>query len=721
MSKRPVNKVVRVPVVIQMEALECGAACLAMVLAYYKKWIPLEKVRSDCGVSRDGSRASNIVKAARNYHLKTQAYRMEPEQLRQAAQFPCIIHWNFNHFVVVRGFRGNYAYLNDPAEGEVRITIDDFDEGFTGVCIFFEPDEAFEPGGQKKNVFNYIRKHGGGLKGIAIFAVTATLTGAMINLIEPGFTRMFFDRLLSGKNKDWLIPFVIAFCALTAVKIAFTWVETLGNLKANGKLDAVASTSFMWKVLRLPMVFFSQRMSGDVLSRQESGSRIANTIIQTFAPLILQIATMVIWFIAMIRYSVSLTLIGLVSVCIEAIISRVLTKKQMNVIRASMKDQGNLAGYTVNGISMIETIKASGSEEGFFERWSGYQAGANDADVKYARFGYRASVASGITSTICDVTILFVSMLLISRGGFTIGKMNAFMIYLGNFLTPVGSLIDAFKEVQQMQTEIDRVEDVMEYPEDPVFTVPKSDEKETLRKLSGEIDIKGLTFGYSPLEPPLISNLDLHIRAGGSLALVGGSGSGKSTIGKLISGLYQPWEGEILFDGKTVLEIDRAVFNGSLSVVDQDITLFNDTIRNNICMWDNAIEDFEMILAARDAQIHEDILQRENGYDYVLTEDGKDFSGGQRQRLEIARVLAQDPTICILDEATSALDAQTEHAVVQAIRDRGITCVIIAHRLSTIRDCDEILVLDHGKVAERGTHEQLIAKHGLYNELVTSD
>ena len=313
-----------------------------------------------------------------------------------------------------------------------------------------------------------------------------------------------------------------------------------------------------------------------------------------------------------------------------------------------------------------------------------------------------------------------VGVYLAMQGRFTVGMIMAFQGFLGSFISPATLLISAGQSLQEMRTEMERIEDVMRYPTDVPEDEPVSDNCE-YDKLSGNIEMKNVTFGYSRLAEPLIENFNLSLKTGSRVAFVGPSGCGKSTLSKLISGLYKPWSGEILFDGKKISEIDRSVFTGSLAVVDQDIILFEDTIANNIKMWDNSIEDFEMIMAARDAQLHEDIMQREGGYQYKMTEGGKDFSGGQRQRMEIARVLAQDPTIIILDEATSALDAKTEYNVVNSIKDRGITCIVVAHRLSTIRDCDEIIVMDNGRVAERGTHDELMKKGGMYAELVTNE
>ena len=450
-------------------------------------------------------------------------------------------------------------------------------------------------------------------------------------------------------------------------------------------------------------------------------SNIAKTLVSTFAPLLLNTIMMIFYLVVMLRYSLVLTLIGLISIVVNFFVSRIISAKRVNITRVQMRDAGKLAGTTVAGIEMIETIKAAGAENGFFEKWAGYQASVNTAQVKYARLNQYLGLIPSAVSGITNIAVLMLGVYLVIQGEFTIGMVMAFQGFLSSFQAPAMTLISAGQTMQEMRTEMERIEDVMKYPTDVEYAEDEKDDGREYSKLSGNIELKNITFGYSKLAKPLISDFNLTLKPGQRIALVGGSGSGKSTIAKLISGLYKPWSGEILFDGKPMSEIDREVFTGSLAVVDQDIILFEDTIANNIKMWDKSIEDFEMIMAARDAQIHEDIMQRENGYQYKITEGGKDFSGGQRQRLEIARVLAQDPTIVILDEATSALDAKTEYEVVKAIKDRGITCIVVAHRLSTIRDCDEIIVLDYGEVKERGTHEELMKQGGLYTKLVTSE
>ncbi len=727
MRNKKINrkKVAKVPVIMQMEALECGAASLAMILAYYDKWIPLEQVRSDCGVSRDGSNAKNILIAARSYGFIAKGYRYEPDKLKEKGTFPCIIHWNFNHFVVLNGFKKNKAYINDPAKGNYTVSMEEFDEAFTGICLMFEPGESFVPSGKPKSMLKFAAKR---LKGAGVavtFVVLTTMITALIGVINPVFSRIFLDRLLTGKNPEWFSPFVFALIGIGMIQLVVAWIQAVYSLKINGKLAIVGSCSFMWKLLHLPMEFFSQRLAGDIQQRHDTNSNIAKNLVETFAPLVINTVMMLFYLVVMIRYSLPLALVGVAAIVINLAVSAFVSKKRVNITRVMMRDSGKLVGTTVSGIEMMETIKSSGCENGFFEKWAGYQASVNTQHVRFAKIDQYLGMIPQMVSSLTGVLILILGVFFTMQGKFTLGMILAFQGFMESFMSPANSLITAGQTLQEMRTEMERIEDVMEYPSDTNYdqeeVQDKSEEEQEYDKLSGHLELKNVTFGYSRLGAPLIENFSLKIKPGSKVAFVGGSGCGKSTISKLISGLYKPWSGEILYDGKALNQIDRSVFTSSLAVVDQDIIMFEDTIANNIKMWDNSIEDFEMILAARDAQIHEDILKRDGGYHYKLTEGGKDFSGGQRQRMEIARVLAQDPTIIIMDEATSALDAKTEYDVVKAIKDRGITCIIVAHRLSTIRDCDEIIVLNHGKVIERGTHEELYAKGGYYTELVSNE
>lgn len=713
------RKMIKVPVIMQMEASECGAASLAMILAYYKKWVPLSVLREECGVSRDGSNAVSILKTARSYGFEAKGYRYTAEEVRENVKLPAIIHWNFNHFVVLDGFNSKGAVLNDPARGRVTVSMEEFKKSFTTIVLAFEPTADFAPGGRPASTLEFARTR---LRGTAPAFAFVILTGVILQLVgvlNPLFSRVFMDNVLGQGRLDWLRPLLMVMGAVLAIQIVNQWISTVYMLKIRGKLAIVANTTFMWHVLRLPVGFFTQRYAGDISQRQNSNEKIAETLINQLAPTALNFVLIVFYLAMMLWYSPLLTAIGVGTVLLNILLSRYLSGRRVDIVRRQKRDMSNLASTTVSGIEMIETIKSAGAEDGYFETWAGYQAGASNASVDFARVNQFFGSLPNIILQIANGGILLLGAWLIIRGNITVGMLMAFQGFMGGFMKPANQMTGVMQSVQEMRSDMERIEDVLKYETD----VPggPTDLEADCTRIEGEVALNHVTFGYSRFYPPLIEDFSMQVRKGGKVAFVGFSGCGKSTLARLITNLYQPWSGSVTFDGRTIEEIGRPVFTASVSVVDQNIILFNDTVRENVRMWNTFVSDEEVIRALKDAQLYDDIMEKPGGLSCMVAEGGSNFSGGQRQRLEIARALAQNPAVIVLDEATSALDARTEAAVMAAIGARGVTCIVIAHRLSTIRDCDEIVVLNAGKVVERGTHEELYKKGGFYTDLIQSE
>jgi NHLM bacteriocin system ABC transporter peptidase/ATP-binding protein len=705
----------RVPMVMQMEALECGAASLSMILAYYGKWIPLEQVREACGVSRDGSSAKSLLVAARRYGMEAHGYRVQPEALQ--GMEPAIIHWNFNHFTVFRGFRHGKACLNDPAAGPIEVEMEQFRKSFTGVALEFKPGADFQPEGAPISILSYVKKYlSGGREAFWLTFMFCLLT-AFVAISVPLFTNIFFDEILSGRNPDWGGVFIFAMTVVAAFSFLLELLKDKYSLRIAGSLALKGNVGFLRHLLRLPMTFFSMRYVGDLQQRQHLNESITKSLVDVLAPQLINIALLVLYLVLMFSYSVTLSLVGITAALFNLALIQWFAQKRVNLIRTVEQCEGKYFSATLSCIDNMESIKAAGAETGFFAYWSGLWAHkfnvANDADDQEIRMGVVPVAVSGLV----DAAVLILGALFILKGELTIGMLMAFQGFMASFITPVSEVVGASQRIIEMRSQMERVDDVMKYPADT-----RGDKSHVAEgKLGGEVELRNVTFGYSPMQPPLIENFSLHIQPGRSVALVGGSGCGKSTIARLITGLYKPWSGEVLFDGRSIEDISSEELTNSVAAIDQNIVLFDDTVAQNIRMWDQSIEDFTMMMACNDAQIRSDIVSRPDGFATRLVHGGQNFSGGQRQRMEIATALAKEPVVLILDEATSALDPNTEDEVMQAVRMMGPTMVIVAHRLSTIRDCDEIIVLDQGRIVQRGTHLDLMAQEGMYRDLMNNE
>ena len=723
-EKHP-QKRVKTPSVLQMEAVECGAASLAMILAYYECIVPLERMRQDCGVSRDGSKASNLLKAARKYGMTAKGYHMDIEGLREIAT-PAILFWNFNHFVVFEGFKGKSVYINDPASGPRSILLDEFNQSFTGIVLTFEKGPSFKKGGKKPSVVKSLGKRLSGYRAVISLVVLTGLFLIIPGLVIPTFSKIFVDDILVARMENWIRPLIVAMVITTLLRGILTWIQKHYLLRFETKLAISESIKFFRYIFRLPVEFFSQRYAGDIGSRFVLNDRVATLLSEELAANFLNLVMVFFYAALMFQYDVILTSLSVFIALLNLAILKYVSGKRTLLNQSLQQQYGKLMGISMNGLQMIETLKATGSESDFYAQWSGNQAKVINTRQKLAVPNQLLSVLPVTLLSLNNIAILAIGALRVMDGYLTMGMLVAFQSLMMSFLQPFNQMVNLGGVLQDTKAYLTRLDDVFNYQTDKRFDTPspQNAKKDTTlmlsgkSKLSGVLEIKNISFGYSKLEPPLIENFSLTLTPGARVALVGGSGSGKSTIAKLISGLYEPWEGDILYDGLPFHQIPRYLMTNSLSLVDQDIFLFEGTVRDNITMWDETITDLEVTRAAKDACIHDDIASRMGGYYSLMGEGGDNFSGGQRQRIEIARALVINPSILIMDEATSALDTQTEKIIDDNLRKRGCTCVIVAHRLSTIRDADEIIVLRNGKVVERGTHEELMSKDGVYAGLI---
>ena len=715
----------KTPTVLQMEAVECGAASLAMVLAYHRRYVPLEELRLKCGVSRDGSKASNVLKAARTYGMVAKGFKKEPKDLR-AMPLPLIVFWNFNHFLVVEGFQSGKVYLNDPSVGARTVTEDEFDQSFTGVVLSIDRGPEFQPGGEKPSVIAALKRRFQGLETAILYLVLVGIALVIPGMLIPAFSSIFVDNFLIQGRESWLKPLLIGMCLTAVARVGLTWLQSYYLLRVQTQLAMTSASKFFWHVLRMPAEFFTQRSPGEISSRVAINDRVAGLLTGDLARALLNIITAVFFAAMMFYYDVVLTLIS-IAVAVNVVVLRLSARRIRDMSMRLAQDGGRLLGAAMSGLSMIETIKASGSEASFFSRLAGYQAKYVVSEQEVACSGLVLGAMPLLLLGVNSALVIGIGGVRVIDGHLSIGMLVAFQSLTMSFIEPVNSLVGLGQRVQEAEGDMNRLDDVLRYPTDPWAQRPLVDESVVAgtgtdtrsAKMEGQVELRDITFGYNRADRPLIEGFSLRVKPGQRVAIVGPSGCGKSTVSKLVTGLYSAWSGEILFDGKPRDAYSRYEFSNSAALVDQDIVLFQGTIRDNLTLWDDTIPEADIIQAAKDACIHDMILARQGGYDSAVEEGGRNMSGGQRQRMEIARALASNPRILVLDEATSALDSATEKIIEDNLRRRGCSCIIIAHRLSTIRDADEIVMLSQGQVIERGTHDQLMAiQDGQYRRLV---
>jgi NHLM bacteriocin system ABC transporter peptidase/ATP-binding protein len=720
-APKPGARRARVPTILQMEAVECGAACLAMVLAHHGLWVPLEELRVACGVSRDGSKASNLLRAARTFGFTAKGFRKEPAQLVDLP-VPSIIHWNFNHYVVLEGIRDGWAYINDPSSGPRRLPLDELDEAFTGVVLAFSPNENFRSGGQRPRIWHQIKGHlahsWGPLAVIAGFSMLLVLPG----IVLPGLSKTFIDAVLVNQRQDWVVPLCLGVALAGTMQGLLTYFQQRQLTLLRTKLALTLATRYLFNLLARPMHFFNQRMAGDLANRAAAVDQVAELLSGSLATNIFNLTAVLFYGLAMAAYDPLLALIAVALVLGNITVLKLAERRRVDLSRNRAAEEGKLMGATAMLIGGIESIKVGGLEGDVFGKWSGYQARLLATGQALGRLDVTLGVIPTLLTALSTAALLGIGGWRVIDGSLTVGSLVAIQALMVSFTTPINGLVTLAGQLQTIRGDLDRIADVVNDrsraaeagpPARPIAALPE--------RLAGRLELRDISFGYSPCDPPLVEDLSLLVEPGRRVALVGASGSGKSTVGRMVCRLLRPWGGEILIDGVALDDLPPDLFAQTVAYVDQDVFLFGGTVRDNLTLWDATVPEAALTQALKDAEIHAEISLRPGHYDSAVLEGGLNFSGGQRQRLEIARALLRDPAILVLDEATAALDPVTEKAIDDNIRRRGCTCLIIAHRLSTIRDCDEIIVLERGRVVQRGNHAALVAEGGPYAALLNAE
>lgn len=705
----------KTPTILQMEATECGAASLAMILAYFGRYEPLEVMREACGISRDGSKATLILKAARQFGLEAKGYRVLVESL-DSLPTPMILFWNFEHFVVYEGHskNGKYFYLNDPASGPVTVDRELFEKSYTGVAMTFAPGEHFEKTKKPEGVLRSMLPMLTGMKSYGISIVWAGLLMVLPGILVPSIMQFFADQILPGKQ-EWLIPLVLFLIATVVFQNLLAWLEALALRRGQLQLSVNNTLKTLNHMFSLSARFFMQRTNGDLQTRVNLNTVVAEKAFGTIADNIVKFFTAIFYLGMMVCFSPLLTLLIVVFLLLDVAFSIYFYKKRQILNQSLQMMEVKMLNNIVSGLSMIENLRSSGRENAVFTQWTGQMAETNKKEMNFQLSAVYANMLPSVLNSISNVIILCCGATLVMNGQLTLGGLLAFETLTASFSAPFLALLMSASELQVMKAEVDRINDVFHYQPDNMF---KPDE-ENVRQFDFEsLELKNVTFGYNPQLPPLLTDFSMKISAGQRIAFVGSSGSGKSTLAKLINGTLSPWQGEILLNGKPYSEYTRSEFYNTVGTVDQNIILFSGSVGQNLTLFAPQYDVEALHDALKDACIRNELIARGPVLEQKIAEEGRNFSGGQRQRLEISRVLTYKTPLLILDEATSALDPLTEIEIDKAVRRRGCACIVVAHRLSTVRECDEIIMLDKGQVVERGTHDELMALNGKYAQLM---
>ncbi|WP_152890720.1 NHLP family bacteriocin export ABC transporter peptidase/permease/ATPase subunit [Streptomyces adustus] len=715
-------KTVRTPTVLQMEAVECGAACLGMVLGHHGRHVPLEELRVACGVSRDGSRAGSLLKAARGYGMTARGMQMDLAALAEV-QAPAILFWEFNHYVVYDGTgrrlgrRG--VFVNDPGKGRRFVPMEEFDGSFTGVVLVLEPGEDFERGGRRPGVWGALPARLRGTAGTMPTAVLASLLLVLVGAAVPALARTYIDLFLIGGQTSSLGVLFTSMAVCVLLTVLLTWLQQTNLLHGRIISSTLSSARFLRHLLRLPVTFFAQRSPADLVQRLRSNDAVAETLARDLAAAGVDAVVVVLYAVLLYTYDPQLTFVGIGVALLNVVAMRVVIRLRATRTAKLRADNARLATTAYTGLELIETMKATGGEDGYFRRWAGQHATTLEEQQRLGVPGAWLGVVAPTLAMLNSALILWIGGVRAIEGHISVGLLVAFQALVARFTAPLTRLNGVAGRVQDLAADMARLKDVENFRADPLPGPGGGGPgAESTRRLHGHVELEDVTFGYSPLDEPLLSGFDLSVGPGRQVALVGGSGSGKSTVSRLVSGLYRPWQGVIRIDGQRLEDIPRGALAASVSFVDQDVFLFEGTVRDNVALWDPSVPDDAVVEALRDAALYDVVARRPGGIHSRVEQDGRNFSGGQRQRLEIARALVRGPSVLVLDEVTSALDAQTELTVMDNLRRRGCACVVIAHRLSTVRDSDEIVVLRHGAIVERGRHEELVARDGAYAALI---